>query len=348
MNKTLYINGLFLAQKATGVQVVSYEMCQSLHKLGWHVVCFMPDVEIEAGYNPDFEVVKLAGHTGHIWEQTTLRRHLKKIGSPLFINLFGLGVVGYKNQIVTIHDIAYAVNKEWFSFSYRTAYSILLPILARQSRLVMTVSEFSKREIIKEFSIPSEKVFIFSPAPKQRPQTDADPGIEGKYVIAVSSMDPRKNFKTLVEAYAQRPDDGVNLIVVGGAAKIYGETHISTTEKRIKFLGRVSDERLEALYKNASLYVCTSLYEGFGIPALEAMQYGCPVAVSDIEVFHEVLGDNAIYFNPTDTKDIADKISLALTKNYDENDRNALIAHSKKYNMDFSAEKLSNKLEELL
>ena len=59
-NKTLYINGLFLAQKATGVQVVSYEMCQSLHKLGWHVVCFMPDVNIEEGYNPDFEVVKLA------------------------------------------------------------------------------------------------------------------------------------------------------------------------------------------------------------------------------------------------------------------------------------------------
>lgn len=348
MNKTLYINGLFLAQKATGVQVVSYEMCQSLHKLGWHVVCFMPDVDIEEGYKPDFEVVKLAGKTGHVWEQTTLRRHLKKIGNPLFINLFGLGVVGYKNQIVTIHDIAYSVNKEWFSFSYRTAYNLLLPILTRQAKLVMTVSEFSKKEIIKKFSIPSDKVFIFSPAPKYRPRTNAEPGVDGKYVIAVSSMDPRKNFKTLVEAYAKRPNDGVKLIVVGGAAKIYGETNIDNKEERIEFLGRVSDERLEALYRNASLYVCTSLYEGFGIPALEAMQYGCPVAVSDIEIFHEVLGENAVYFNPTDRNDIAEKISLALSKNYDENDRNMLIAHSKKYNMDFSAEKLSKKLETLL
>lgn len=323
-------------------------MCQSLHKQGWHVVCFMPDVDIEEGYHPDFEVAKLAGHTGHIWEQTTLRRHLKKIGSPLFINLFGLGVVGYKNQIVTVHDIAYSVNKEWFSFSYRTAYSLLLPILTRQSKLVMTVSEFSKKEIIKEFSIPSEKVFVFSPAPKPRPRTNAEPGVDGKYVIAVSSMDPRKNFKTLVEAYAKHPDDGVKLIVVGGAAKIYGDTNIKNKEERIEFLGRVSDERLEALYRNASLYVCTSLYEGFGIPALEAMQYGCPVAVSDIEIFHEVLGENAVYFNPTDTTDIAEKISYALSKNYDENDRNTLIAHSKKYNMDLSAEKLSKKLETLI
>lgn len=347
-NKTLYINGLFLAQKATGVQVVSYEMCQSLHKLGWHVVCFMPDVNIEEGYNPDFEVVKLAGHKGHIWEQTTLRRHLRKIGSPLFINLFGLGVIGYKNQIVTVHDIAYSINKEWFSFSYRTCYSMFLPILTRQARLVLTVSEFSKKEIIKKFSIPSDKIFIFSPAPKSRPHTDTDAGIDGKYVIAVSSMDPRKNFKTLVEAYKKRPDDGVKLIVVGGAAKIYGETNIHNTEERIKFLGRVSDERLEALYRNASLYVCTSLYEGFGIPALEAMQYGCPVAVSDIEIFHEVLGDNAVYFNPTDTTDIAEKISFALSKKYDENDKNTLIEHSKKYNMDFSAKKLSEKLDALL
>ena len=161
-------------------------------------------------------------------------------------------------------------------------------------------------------------------------------------------MDPRKNFKTLVEAYKKRPDDGVKLIVVGGAAKIYGETNIHNTDDRIKFLGRVSDERLEALYRNASLYVCTSLYEGFGIPALEAMQYGCPVAVSDIEIFHEVLGEHAVYFNPTDTTDIAEKITIALSKKYDEIDRNTLIEHSKKYNMDFSAEKLSKKLETLL
>ena len=78
------------------------------------------------------------------------------------------------------------------------------------------------------------------------------------------------------------------------------------------------------------------------------MQYGCPVAVSDIEIFHEVLGEHAVYFNPTDTTDIAEKITIALSKKYDEIDRNTLIEHSKKYNMDFSAEKLSKKLETLL
>lgn len=348
MSKTLYINGLFLAQKQTGVQVVAYEMCKALQKLGWHVVCLMPDVEIEDSYIPTFEVVKLAGHTGHVWEQTTLRRYLKKIGNPLFINLFGLGVVGYKNQIVSVHDIAYSVNPKWFGWSYRTVYGLLLPILTRQARRVLTVSEFSKREIIKEYSISSDKIVIVSPAPKNRPHSDIDPGVDGKYVIAVSSIDPRKNFGILVKAFAKRPNDGVKLIVVGGANKVFGDTVVDQSDDRIQFLGRVSDERLDALYRNASLYVCSSLYEGFGIPALEAMQHGCPVAVSDIEVFHEVLADNAVYFNPTDPDDIADKITEALSKNYDENARIALKEYSKKYNMDLSAEKLSKELVSLL
>lgn len=348
MSKTLYINGLFLAQKQTGVQVVAYEMCQALHKLGWHVVCLMPDVEIEDSYSPNFEVVKLAGHTGHIWEQTTLRRYLKKIGNPLFINLFGLGVVGYKNQVVSVHDIAYSINPKWFGWSYRTVYGLLLPILTRQARKVLTVSEFSKREIIKEYSISSDKVVIVSPAPKNRPHSEVEPGVEGKYVIAVSSIDPRKNFEMLIKAFVRRPDDGVKLVVVGGANKVFGDTIIDNTDNRIEFLGRVSDERLDALYRNATLYVCSSLYEGFGIPALEAMQHGCPVAVSDIEVFHEVLGDNAVYFDPTNPDDIAEKITDALSKNYDENDRNALVEYSKRYNMDYSAEKLTKELEKLL
>ncbi|MCQ2189510.1 MAG: glycosyltransferase family 4 protein [Paludibacteraceae bacterium] len=348
MSKTLYINGLFLAQKQTGVQVVAYEMCQALHKLGWHVVCLMPDVEIEDSYSPNFEVVKLAGHTGHIWEQTTLRRYLKKIGSPLFINLFGLGVVGYKNQVVSVHDIAYSINPKWFGWSYRTVYGLLLPILTRQARKVLTVSEFSKREIIKEYSISSDKIVIVSPAPKNRPHSEVEPGVEGKYVIAVSSIDPRKNFEMLIKAFVRRPDDGVKLVVVGGANKVFGDTIIDNTDNRIEFLGRVSDERLDALYRNATLYVCSSLYEGFGIPALEAMQHGCPVAVSDIEVFHEVLGDNAVYFDPTNPDDIAEKITDALSKNYDENDRNALVEYSKRYNMDYSAEKLTKELEKLL
>lgn len=348
MSKTLYINGLFLAQKQTGVQVVAYEMCQALHKLGWHVVCLMPDVEIEDSYTPSFEVVKLAGHKGHVWEQTTLRSYLKKIGSPLFINLFGLGVVGYKNQIVSVHDIAYSVNPKWFGWSYRTVYGLLLPILTRQARKVLTVSEFSKREIIKEYSIPSDKILIVSPAPKKRPHSEMDPGIEGKYVIAVSSIDPRKNFEILVKAFAKRPDDGVKLIVVGGGNKVFGNTEIDNSDERIQFLGRVPDERLDSLYRNASLYVCSSLYEGFGIPALEAMQHGCPVAVSDIEVFHEVLGDNAVYFDPTSPEDIAEKITAALSVSYDEDSKNALIEYSKKYNMDFSAQKLTEELEKLL
>lgn len=327
---------------------MAYEMCQALHKLGWHVVCLMPDVEIEDSYSPNFEVEKLAGHTGHIWEQTTLRRYLKKIGSPLFINLFGLGVVGYKNQVVSVHDIAYSINPKWFGWSYRTVYGLLLPILTRQARKVLTVSEFSKREIIKEYSISSDKVVIVSPAPKNRPHSEVEPGVEGKYVIAVSSIDPRKNFEMLIKAFVRRPDDGVKLVVVGGANKVFGDTIIDNTDNRIEFLGRVSDERLDALYRNATLYVCSSLYEGFGIPALEAMQHGCPVAVSDIEVFHEVLGDNAVYFDPTNPDDIAEKITDALSKNYDENDRNALVEYSKRYNMDYSAEKLTKELEKLL
>ena len=132
-------------------------------------------------------------------------------------------------------------------------------------------------------------------------------------MLAVSSIDPRKNFQTLLAAFAYVKDPEVKLYVVGGQSRIYttsiNELNHTAFSKRVKWLGRVSDSDLLTYYANALCFIYPSLYEGFGIPPLEAMACGTPVIVSAIPPLAEVCEDAALYVDPYDAKDIAAKIN---------------------------------------
>ena len=126
-----------------------------------------------------------------------------------------------------------------------------------------------------------------------------------KYILTVGSLDPRKNFKTLIRGFSDERLKHLELRIVGGTNRVFGELgYDMQNSPNIKFLGRISDEELRNQYRNAHLFILASLYEGFGIPPLEALGNGCPIALSDIPVFHEIFEDAAVYFNPTDVNDI--------------------------------------------
>jgi glycosyltransferase involved in cell wall biosynthesis len=142
-------------------------------------------------------------------------------------------------------------------------------------------------------------------------------GIEGDYVLFVGTLQPRKNIARLIEAFS-RIKDNTQLVVVGKKGWLYEEILEAPkkfgVQDRVKFLDFVPDEDLPLFYQNALCFVLPSLYEGFGLPVLEAMKYGCPVITSNVSSLPEAGGDAALYFNPEDISDIAANLRLMITK----------------------------------
>ena len=173
--------------------------------------------------------------------------------------------------------------------------------------------------------------------------------------LGVSSVAYHKNFISLIKAFLQLKAKSIKLYIVGGLnEKIFGEYSSKVLDyiknnDNIRFLGRVDDNKLIELYSNAVCFVYPSLYEGFGIPPLEAQACGCPVILSNIQVFKEIYRNSAVYFNPLDPDDIANKIQeiinneklrLLLIKNGFEN--------SKKYAWENSAKQFFNVLDRIM
>jgi alpha-1,3-rhamnosyl/mannosyltransferase len=182
--------------------------------------------------------------------------------------------------------------------------------------LVQTISQFSKNEIVSLLGVAADRICVTYPAPDVhfRPDGDADDARLAKfdvepsqYLLAVGTREPRKNFKTVAEAYTALPDSTqarYPLLWVGPSG--WGDLSLSPAVERAKQLGRirlvgyVSDRDLAALYRNTILFVMPSVYEGFGMPVVEAMACGARIALSRIPVFEEVAGSYARYVDPMD------------------------------------------------
>ncbi|EFL3834101.1 glycosyltransferase family 4 protein, partial [Escherichia coli] len=137
-----------------------------------------------------------------------------------------------------------------------------------------------------------------------------------KEILLVGTLEPRKNIEFIINSFLNSQIKGYKLIVVGGLGAAFSKVTFSQHENII-FCGYLSDDDLELKYRQASVFVYPSLYEGFGLPPLEAMQRGCPVMASDRASIPEVCGDAAYYFNPEDSSDFSSKLR-ELIENYDE------------------------------
>lgn len=316
----IYINGRFLLQNQTGVNRFAYELCRALAEMGVPFILCCPPGVIKDCYDVSgFSIWTCGWGKSHLWEQISLPWIFHRIkGEKVLLNFTGLSPLFVRKKVMTIHDLAFWVNPKWYSLSYRFLYRLLTPLCAFTSMKVLTVSEFSKNEIIRLLGIDRQKtVVVYNAVPFFfRIPTVKNCMEKGKYVLAVSSIDPRKNFFTLLRAFAYVKAKDIKLYIIGGEDKIYSASirglEKMTKSGKVKWLGRVSDDELKQFYERALCFVYPSLYEGFGIPPLEAMSCGTPTVVSAIPPIKEVCGNAALYVNPYDEKDIAEKINLLI------------------------------------
>ena len=354
MNRKIIINGRFLCNKTDGISRFSLEICKELKKHSVNFEILIPYwLEYE---NPEgFNLKRYGKLKSHFWEQINLKSYLKKNGRPLLLNFSGLGPLFYKNQLVTIHDLSFFENKKWFSWSYSFVYRMATPIIAKSALKIITVSEFSKKEIIKNLKIDNNKIEVIHNAVSEQLESTSGCQITDqisalcnkKIILAVSSIDPRKNLKRLIDSFLELEYLDYSLVLVGKKSPHFN-INLKSNSERVFFTGYVSDDDLIHLYKNCQFFIYPSLYEGFGIPPLEAMRNSCPVIVSKIPSIEEVCADAAVYVDPYNNEDISRSMK-ELIKNGDLRRQMSVKGYQRslEFSWSKSAEKLKNLLNEI-
>jgi O-antigen biosynthesis alpha-1,2-mannosyltransferase len=201
--------------------------------------------------------------------------------------------------VVTVHDLAVLRRPHWFNRWTRTYSQHAVPRVVAAAAAVIAVSEFTKRELVWMLDTPEDKIHVV-PNAVEEVFTPDGPRADGDYVLAVGTLEPRKNLPRIAAAV-----DG-ELRVVGAPGWGGVEPPANVTR-----LGEVSDEELAALYRGARCLVYASLYEGFGIPVAEALACGCPVVTSADSAMAEFAGADATYVDPQDVASIRDGIASA-------------------------------------
>ncbi|SDB94111.1 glycosyltransferase family 4 protein [Acinetobacter boissieri] len=302
----IYVNGRFLEQPITGVQRFATELLLELILIRTDITVLVSDLsEIKnKALLKKFNIKEVRGYKGHLWEQITLPIFLKKNCSPLLLSLCSTAPVLYFNQIVTHHDITYIRYPKSFSWKFKLFYKLLIPNILRNSKRVLTVSSFSKQEISEYYNVDPQKISIIYNAVSSQFNLN-DVGKED-FALAVSSPNYHKNFQKMIEAFLVS-NTKTKLYIIGSLSNTFNNIQYKK-DSRIKFLGRLTDEEMILLYQKAKFFIFPSLYEGFGIPPLEAQACGCPVISSNTTAMPEVLGDSVIYFDPNNLTEIVSTI----------------------------------------
>ena len=373
----LYINGRFLTRPMTGVERYAYTVCLKLAEqtADFSIVC--PKAPILSCYDTSRLPIIFFGHgNSHFWEQCVLPFFFIGKKDYVLLNLTGLGTILIGNKITTIHDLSFLENPKWFSRPYYLWYKLMTPLAVKTSKHVITVSEFSKREILRFYGsgtsrpcVKEEDISVaycaadstrFRVVGEEQGARSKEQGTRGKeqgargkeqgdkFVLAVSSFDPRKNFARLIQAFEQLPE--YELRIVGSHNRVFtAEGHSAECKQNIRFLGRVSDDELLTLYNQAAAFVFPSIYEGFGLPPIEAMHCGCPVLAADIPVIREVCADAANYFDPYSVESIRDAIKSFFQ--HQENSRATMqekgFANIQRFSWDATATVIKNIAEQI-
>ena len=287
----------------------------------------------------DGQVPAHSGLRAHLWEQLSLPFKVRSRKFDVFHTPAGHPpVISGTPLVTTIHDISPITNPEWFADKYVALYRLLTPLAIRASARIITISDFARQEILERYPAARGKVVAIHNGVIPRDLTDSVPCSQvasGEYLLFVGSVNPRKNLKGLLKAYQKYRQQAANpypLVLVGPDDDVFAEANIPDTNG-IQQLGFVSEEKLTWLYSNAALFVFPSLYEGFGLPILEAMSVRTPVVTSDRGAMAEVADDAAHLVDPTNPNAIAAGIQDVLN---DGEYREALCQKGKCRSAEFS------------
>lgn len=310
-----FINGRFLSQKITGVQRYAAEMVKaidallaseqtpaSLRNADWQLLT-PPD----ASESLDLARIKIravGSLHGHAWDQIDLAR--AAAGGRL-ISLANSGPVLHRDHIVVIHDAQVFRRPDFFNWRYLTVHRTMGRLLARNATIA-TVSGFSRSELAQVLNLPAARIPVFPNSAEHFAATTPDPGILArlgvqpqKFFLFVGSRTKNKNLAVAIRAVQLLDRADVPLVIVGGDNSKVFQDNSGDGVSGLVLAGRLTDSEIAALYAHASAFVFPSLYEGFGVPPLEAMIFGCPVIASTADAVVETCGDAAAYFDANDS-----------------------------------------------
>ncbi|HYM95856.1 MAG TPA: glycosyltransferase family 1 protein [Candidatus Sulfotelmatobacter sp.] len=228
--------------------------------------------------------------------------------------------------VVTIHDLSYLAYPHSVSTRTRLILTTLVPRSVRQAARVIAVSDFTRKDLIARYGMDADRIAVVHEAAgsefRRLPDAGRRPlpgGVREPFVLAVGNLEPRKNLARLVEAFGgvARRDPAPTLVLVGkakGSDSGLSEAIARHAPGRVVRVGFVSDDELVLLYNRAALFIYPSLYEGFGLPPLEAMACGCPVIASNVTAMPEILGDGALLVDPLSPAAMAEAIRAVLDR----------------------------------
>jgi len=265
--------------------------------------------------------------------------------------------------IITIHDIAAILFPEFHEKKAVILEKLFIKKAIKAATKILAVSENTKKDLIKKFKVPSEKIEVmhcaasadFCPintTEEKVKELKEKISIPEKFFLTVGTVQPRKNYEALLQAFAMFYEKNKNyhLIIVGNSG--WGKSDFSKIieanylQKHVHLLGYITSKNLNFLYNTAQAFIFPSLYEGFGIPPLEAMKAGCPIIASNTSSIPEVLGEAAIYCDPRSPAEFAFAMEKIISNEELKADLiNKGRIQSKKFNWENSAQVLYNLLE---
>ncbi|WP_028231484.1 glycosyltransferase family 4 protein [Paraburkholderia mimosarum] len=356
-SKTIAFNGKFFGAASTGVHRVAEELIAATDAL----------ISEQHGNGADFALVvrnsvetpayrnisciresRLARSMHRIaWEQCYLPLARRK---DFILNLCNLGPLLHRDSATMIHDAQVYSSPESYSLRFRLWHKFLYFFIGRRHKIIFTVSEFSKSELVRYGVASPDKIVVvhngcdhilqFQPDEHPLVTMKLEPG---RYVLALANTQKHKNIAVLLKAFAGSELRDVALVLFGGSTRADFEDLGLAVPRNVRFAGRITDSELVGLMSNAGVLAFPSLTEGFGLPPLEAMALGCPVVAAPLGALPEVCGNAALYADAFSPDAWSLKIRTVLD---DEAVRQALVADGRRQAAKFTWKQAAQNLFE--
>ncbi len=316
----------------TYIRNLLHHLAQIDRQTDYILLCSPEDRSIAPSLGENFRAVCEPAGPYSLREQVSIPYTVRRERVDLFhAPHYVLPALTPARTIVTIHDCIHLMFPQYLPNRLGYAYArASLWTAAHKSDRILTVSEASKRDILRFFNVPREKIVVIpnaidarfgiEPSEEQVVRTRERYQLNDQFVLYAGNIKPHKNLERLIEAFyrvRRHGLDHVRLLIIGDEISklqtLRRAVHRHMLHKHVRFLGFVPQETLVVLYRLASVFVFPSLYEGFGLPPLEAMASGTPVVTSNVSSLPEVVGDAAVLVNPYDVEAIADGIRRVLT-----------------------------------
>lgn len=305
--RKIIINGRFLTHRITGVERYAREILSELDKLvnEGEIELVVPPETTDIPNYMNIGVSIVGRFHNRMWEHISFPLYVAK-KQGISLNLCNVAPLPSPG-IVCIHDVRIKAAPEYFSKKFLLWYNLLFRNETKRAKGIITVSEFSKSEIMKYYHVDADRIAVIPNAWQHYKRIGYDEGAlkkygveKGRYFFSMCSLEPNKNFRWVAEVAKKNPEQ---VFAVAGSVneKVFAEGLGFQCPENMRLLGYVSDEEAKTLMRDCRAFLFPTFYEGFGIPPLEAISAGTRcVVVADTAVMHEIFGDSVVYVDPYD------------------------------------------------